>query len=89
MWEISFKIINKHYLNLIQKACVIVVVIRTKTVNHVGGYHLIPSSIQPRDLTGYIFAPVVASRTVNFSFGVQESLVKSSVTLIKVSLYSS
>ena len=31
MWEISFKIINKHYLNLIQKACVMVVVIRTKT----------------------------------------------------------
>ena len=31
MWVISFKIKNKHCLNLIQKACVMVVVIRTKT----------------------------------------------------------
>ena len=31
MWVISFKIINKHSLNLIQKACVMIDVIRTKT----------------------------------------------------------
>ena len=49
MWVISFKIINKHCLNLIQKACVMVIVIRT--MNHVGGCHLVPRSIQPRDGT--------------------------------------
>ena len=31
MWVISFTIINKHSLNLIQKACVMIVAIRTKT----------------------------------------------------------
>ena len=72
MWVISLKRINKYCLNLIQKACVTAVVIRTKTVNHVGGYHLVPSSIQPRDVTcsilyssgSFRFRPV--SRTGNF-----------------------
>ena len=31
MWVISFKIINKHYLNLIQKACIMIIAIRNKT----------------------------------------------------------
>ena len=31
MRMISFKVINKHCLNLIQRACVMVVIIRTKT----------------------------------------------------------
>ena len=33
-----------------KKASVMVIVIRTKI--HVGGYHLVPSSMQPRNVTG-------------------------------------
>ena len=53
-------IINKHSLHLIEEACVIVTVIRIKTANHVGGCHLVPSSIQPRDVTCMFITPVVA-----------------------------
>ena len=64
-------------------------------MNHVGGYHLVPSSIQPRDVTCSILTPVEAvgfalyHELVIFSFAIEECLVKSSIASIKISLCSS
>ena len=55
MWVIRFKIINMRCLNLIPKAYVMVVAAELKSVDHVGGYRLVPSSVQPRDVTSSIF----------------------------------
>ena len=64
-------------------------------MNYVGGYHLVPSTIQPRDVTCSILTPVEAvdvalyQELVIFSFAIVEGLVKSSIASIKISLYSS
>ena len=95
MWVISFKTIKKHCLNFMQKAG-IMVIIRTKTQQIMLEATIWSQAVHNHGMSlAVFFTPVVAldfvlyQELVIFSFEIQEFLVKSSITSIKVPLYSS